>query len=157
MMDADRSVTLTHELDWELRLVFLGMGLFALVFPFLQDNWQTLPGLHKVLWILGGLAGVAFALFGKSTMITAHGGEVTVRERGLFGSRKQVLPASSVQNVEVGYLPRGKARHYVAVRLKGRRQTFMGGNHATRDEAEAERDAVLAALGQRMDVQETVG
>lgn len=142
MTDTPQSITLSHKIGWDLRAIAITMGCVAVALPFFVDDGAMGRG-QSLLWMAGGLAVIAVFALVKSTVITADGEGLTVRRSGLFGKSMEKLPASAIMRVEVmGVSTReGGSRFCVAVKLKGRRQLFMGESHG--DQADAEAEAAL--------------
>jgi len=140
--DTPQSVTLTHKIGWDLRAIAITMGCVAVALPFFVDEGAMGRG-QSLLWMAGGLALIAVFALVKSTVITVDGEGLSVRRSGLFGKSVEKLPASEIVRVEVmGVSTRGGgSKHCVAVKLKGRRQLFMGESHG--DPADAEAEAAL--------------
>ena len=147
--DTPQSVTLTHKIGWDLRAIAITMGCVAVALPFFVDEGAMGQG-QSLLWMAGGLAVIAVFAMVKSTDITADEEGLTVRRSGLFGKSVEKLPSSEIVRVEVmGVSTReGGSKHCVAVKLRGRRQLFMGEGHGDKADAEAEAALFRRVSGQ---------
>lgn len=148
MTDSPQRFTLVHSLSWDLRAVAIAMGGVAVALPFLVSDGE-MGRLQSAAWIIGGLAFIALFVFANSTALTVGGGAMELRQSGLFGRKVENLPLSDIASVDV--MPISTRVHgtsySVAVKLKGRRQLFMGDNHGEKSDAEAEARLFKALAG----------